>query len=1054
MMVFKSYAQTVIYVKKGATGAGNGTSWANAYPELSTALTAATSISGNKEIWVAQGEYKPTATTDRTKSFSLSSAIFMYGGFAGTELSKDARNWNINRTVLSGDLGRQFDIADNSYHVVRANGPVTLDGFVIKYGNANGEQQSLGGGVFMENLEGGYPRFSNLIFQDNHAVAGSAMYVQNGASTGVAAYVSNCNFIGNQSQYYGTAFIVGSAAGIGRSHIVNCVFNGNKGGTDISAISAITPLDVVNCTFAYNQGRPVGNYLDLSLQNSISWKNYFGEWQDQTFLPAVQNSNGSSLVVNNNLLQGGHGAAADNNLDVDPLFLREPSVAGVHPRTSIIPVTSTNPKYENQLEFNGPRMSGPWPYYVFKDHTYNKTYVVGMNVQVLDYNNLVDNKPNSTVYYALSYPRTQRPDRAFHTASNSIYFAVYYNGIVAINRQTGVATNLNIAAGETGNFTALRPNDIVVDNTNNLLYCPFFEDPSGLFHGLLEYNLTTQTKRWITASSTPVSVGGGVVPLDDINYWGGFRIFLDEPANVLYYATGNGLWWWNRSTNATGLYNTTGGIPVAAGFPQLPSNLTTGMFVDNSENKVYIGTHQGLYVWNRNNNTSRVYNTANSKLIHNLINTVDKNDEFNLIYAACEDGALFVLNTRTGEESLITRDDGSPTYPQYMDVSAASAYYDEVDKKLYVSADHPTGGTWVADYNNLVPDYGDLRLQASSPAIDNGIHAALPSTITTDLFGLPRFVDYPSLSGANSLDLGAYERPFEESDAPPAPIPSNLGMNYILSYTAQREGVTNASSLDGFTTKDVNRAIQYFDGLGRPLQSIVIEGSPSKKDLITPVVYDEHGRETRKYLPFSKDNDGVYVPHSGIFDGNANYSGTPSAFYSGIIDPTIQPDTRPFSQTVFEPSPLNRPLKDYGPGVAWSPAGNDKPVTHHYLSNVHDASSGATVGEAIIAWRINAQGIPAPAAPVANYIVAGGYYSSGQLNIKVTIDEEGHAVREYVNKQGQTILKKVQAVSSGTPQLNNASHWAFTYYIYDDLDNLVYVLQPEGYKQYVSIGQQ
>jgi hypothetical protein len=91
---------------------------------------------------------------------------------------------------------------------------------------------------------------------------------------------------------------------------------------------------------------------------------------------------------------------------------------------------------------------------------------------------------------------------------------------------------------------------------------------------------------------------------------------------------------------------------------------------------------------------------------------------------------------------------------------------------------------------------------------------------------------------------------------------------------------------------------------------------------------------------------------------------------------------------------------------------------------------------------------------VANFIESGGYYSSSQLSIKVTIDEQGHAVREYTNKQGQLILKKVQAETAGTISLNNPAHWAFTYYIYDDLDNLAFVIQPEGYKQYVLIGQQ
>lgn len=64
---------------------------------------------------------------------------------------------------------------------------------------------------------------------------------------------------------------------------------------------------------------------------------------------------------------------------------------------------------------------------------------------------------------------------------------------------------------------------------------------------------------------------------------------------------------------------------------------------------------------------------------------------------------------------------------------------------------------------------------------------------------------------------------------------------------------------------------------------------------------------------------------------------------------------------------------------------------------------------------------------VAN--VSGGYYTNNQLTINVTIDEQNHAVREYVDREGPVILKKVQAVDS-TPVLNDPTHWTQTYYVY------------------------
>ena len=259
-----------------------------------------------------------------------------------------------------------------------------------------------------------------------------------------------------------------------------------------------------------------------------------------------------------------------------------------------------------------------------------------------------------------------------------------------------------------------------------------------------------------------------------------------------------------------------------------------------------------------------------------------------------------------------------------------------------------------------------------------------------------------------------------------------LNLNYIVTNLIQVGSVTDPSMITLLPPESNRQSVQYFDGLGRPMQSVITQGSPAKKDFIQPYQYDNSGRERIKYLPASVNET------NGWYKFNTNPT---LGFYNNSGD-KVSDDLRPYSETVFEPSPLNRPDKDFGAGKEWYD--NNRHMKHGYLVNIHGTSEGQ---EKVIAWTTDANGAPTKAAAVLGYVESGGYYSNGQLSIKSTKDEQGIEVREYVDKEGRTILKKVQAVS-GIAQTNNDSHWAMTYYIYDDLGNLVVVLPPEAAKTF------
>lgn len=181
-------AQRVLYVKADAVGAGDGTSWAAAYPSLQDALAAA---QVGDEIWVASGTYRPDQGAgltpgDRSASFVLKEGVALYGGFSGTETSREERDWEVNETILSGDLlgNDNNNIAideptrsENSYHVVaagsEADSTTVLDGFIVTGGQADGPPPltHLGGG--MDNA--GSPSIQHVVFTGNVAGLGGGM---------------------------------------------------------------------------------------------------------------------------------------------------------------------------------------------------------------------------------------------------------------------------------------------------------------------------------------------------------------------------------------------------------------------------------------------------------------------------------------------------------------------------------------------------------------------------------------------------------------------------------------------------------------------------------------------------------------------------------------------------------------------------------------------------------------------------------------------------------------------------------------------------------------
>ncbi|MGH2563373.1 MAG: DUF6443 domain-containing protein, partial [Ginsengibacter sp.] len=73
--------------------------------------------------------------------------------------------------------------------------------------------------------------------------------------------------------------------------------------------------------------------------------------------------------------------------------------------------------------------------------------------------------------------------------------------------------------------------------------------------------------------------------------------------------------------------------------------------------------------------------------------------------------------------------------------------------------------------------------------------------------------------------------------------------------------------------------------------------------------------------------------------------------------------------------------------------------------------------------------------------LSAGAYPAGALEKEVVTDEDNKQVVQYTDKSGHVVLKKVQLASSpGTAHVG----WLNTYYVYDSLENLRFVITPRA----------
>ena len=229
----------------------------------------------------------------------------------------------------------------------------------------------------------------------------------------------------------------------------------------------------------------------------------------------------------------------------------------------------------------------------------------------------------------------------------------------------------------------------------------------------------------------------------------------------------------------------------------------------------------------------------------------------------------------------------------------------------------------------------------------------------------------------------------------------------------RKVGIKDEAALDALTEEEKITRFSYVDGLLRGVQNVIQKGSPDKKDVVQHQEFDPFDRVVTHYLPYEATTD------NGGFHADALREQI--AFYENELE-HVENSDKPFSETQFEQSPLNRVLEVGSVGDEWQ------------LGTEHTTKGLVEVNQAneVRYWRQAEDG----------HYFSNDYYPEGSLIKSIREDEEGQISTFYIDPFGNTVYVKIEAGIE-----NGQTTFTESYNIFDEFLRTAFVISPEGVKE-------